>query len=109
MSKQISKQISKQRRSIARRLALSLVAAVLLVPVHAPSASANAVDAIGESTLEVVILRPFGFFSSVAGFAFFLPAAVLTSPSGMDSVKDAWRTFVVEPGEYVYQRPWRDF
>jgi hypothetical protein len=92
-----------------RKLGLTLLAAALLVSVTAPAASANVWVKIGDGTFEALVLRPFGFLASTVGAIMFIPAAVLTMPTGRESVDDAWRQFVAEPAEYVYRRPWGDF
>ena len=55
------------------------------------------------------ILLVQGVLLTVIGGAMFVPAALLTMPTGRESVDDAYRQFVIEPGEFVYKRGWRDF
>ena len=45
----------------------------------------------------------------VGGGILFVPAALLTAPSGEASVKTAWRHFVLDPAERIFQRPLGDF
>ena len=43
------------------------------------------------------------------GAVLFVPAALLTAPNGLDSVKMALEFFVTEPANSVFQRPLGDF
>ena len=44
-----------------------------------------------------------------AGIVLFIPAVIMTSPNGKDSMKDAYDRFVREPGEYFATRPLGEF
>ena len=67
----------------------------------APSPAAVVFDA--------VLLRPLGLVRTVIGAAFFVPAAVVTSPGGLDSIEEALELFVLVPAKDVFERPLGDF
>jgi len=73
------------------------------------AASQESLEAPAPSTtakvLDVLILRPLGLVVVPVGVAAFIPAALLTAPNGMDSVKTALELFVTGPANYVFQRP----
>ena len=58
---------------------------------------------------DFTVLRPLGFAATLVGGAFFLPAALLTSPGGMESIEDAYEIFVTSQVEYTFKRPLGEF
>jgi hypothetical protein len=64
---------------------------------------------IGSKIFDCAILRPFGLVTTVVGGVFFVPAAVLASPSGADNIRTAWEYFVLTPVENTFQRPLGEF
>jgi len=105
-----------------------MLAVVLLAPVSAYAESAYAESAYAESayaesayaesawaesdwafygsaSFDAVVLRPLGFMASLVGAGLFVPAALISVADGRDSLREAWRIFVVEPGKLVYTRP----
>ncbi|TMA24181.1 MAG: hypothetical protein E6J87_24305 [Deltaproteobacteria bacterium] len=60
-------------------------------------------------TVDLLVVRPLAAVTFLAGAALFLPAAVMTSPNGTDSIHDAYERFIREPGEYAYSRPLGEF
>ncbi len=58
---------------------------------------------------DVVLLRPCGLVATLIGFGFFVPAAVVTAPGGLDSIEEAWEIFVSVPAEWTFERPLGDF
>ncbi len=58
---------------------------------------------------DVVLLRPLGLLRLVIGAAFFVPAAVVASPGGFDSIEEALELFVLVPAEDLLERPLGDF
>jgi hypothetical protein len=73
------------------------------------AAAASSGPGIGSKIFDCAILRPFGFATTVVGGVFFVPAAVLASPSGADNIKTAWEHFVLTPVENTFQRPLGEF
>ena len=62
----------------------------------------------GEDAMEIYdffVLRPIDFAAAAVGVAFFVPAAVLASASGVYGIADAWEFFVVAPMKYTFTRP----
>jgi hypothetical protein len=58
-----------------------------------------------EKFFDLVLFRPLGLVQLVVGGAFFVPAALLASPSGVDGIQAAWEHFVVPSVENTFQRP----
>jgi len=58
---------------------------------------------VGASTLDVVMLRPLGVVSTVAGFVFFLCSAPFVAPSGR--LGTTWDIFVFDSYDYTFVRP----
>lgn len=63
---------------------------------------AERVFAVG---FDAVIVRPLRTVAVVIGTAIFVPAAIVTSPSGTDAIGQAWNKFVGYPSELAFQRP----
>jgi len=55
--------------------------------------------------LDLMIMRPFLFATTLVGAAVFVPAAVMASPSGAEGIREAWETFVVPSYESTFKRP----
>jgi hypothetical protein len=64
---------------------------------------------VASKIFDCVILRPFGFATTIVGGALFVPAAVLAAPGGADNIKDAWEHFVAASVENTFKRPLGDF
>lgn len=92
-------------RALFLALALSLVTATTPVAAHAESGFQKAMV----STFDVAVLRPLGFVTTLVGFGLFIPAAVITWPSGTDGIDQAWDIFVVVPSEHTFTRPLGEF
>ena len=60
-------------------------------------------------TVDLCVIRPLSAVTAAAGVALFVPAVILTSPNGRDSMKEAYDRFVREPGEYFAKRPLGEF
>jgi hypothetical protein len=60
-------------------------------------------------TVDLCLIRPLAGVTAAAGVVLFIPAVILTSPNGKDSMKDAYDRFVREPGEYFATRPLGEF
>ena len=58
---------------------------------------------------DLCVIRPLAGVTAAAGVVLFIPAVILTSPNGTDSMKDAYERFVREPGEYFAKRPLGEF
>jgi len=54
---------------------------------------------------DLVILRPFGLATTLVGGAFFIPAALLASPSGAEGIQAAWQHFVAPSVERTFETP----
>jgi hypothetical protein len=101
------------------RRSLSSICAILIAALSLP-ALASAQTQPGSDTVppppdyaaqafDAVILRPLGFTAVIVGAAFFVPAAILTSPGGKDTIEEAMELLVIVPGEWVFTRPLGDF
>jgi hypothetical protein len=58
-----------------------------------------------DQVFDAIILRPFGLVTTIVGGAFFLPAALLASPSGAEGIQAAWQHFVAPSVERTFMRP----
>jgi hypothetical protein len=58
---------------------------------------------------DLLIIRPLAGVTAFAGAVLFVPAAILTAPNGMDSLREAYDRFVREPGDYFANRPLGEF
>jgi hypothetical protein len=58
-----------------------------------------------DQLLDLVILRPFGLVTTIVGGAFFIPAALLASPSGAEGIQAAWQHFVAPSVERTFNTP----
>ena len=54
---------------------------------------------------DLVILRPFNLGATIVGGAFFIPAALLASPSGAEGIQAAWEHFVAPSLERTFMTP----
>ena len=88
--------------------AVAVCASLLLTaPAHAePEPGTSNPAAV---VFDVVLLRPLGLLTMVIGAAIFVPAAVVTSPGGLDSIEEALALFVLDPAKSVLERPLGDF
>jgi hypothetical protein len=73
------------------------------------TAAASNGPGVGSKIFDCAVLRPFGFATTVVGGGFFVLAAVLAAPSGVDNIQTAWEHFVVTPVENTFKRPLGDF
>jgi hypothetical protein len=116
------------RRRLAHRGSGIVALAVLLAcplspaPVWAadatPGASAPLADEAtfgasalrgANATFDVLFLRTTGLAVLLVGVAFFVPAAIVSSPGGKTPVREAWDRFVVQPANYTVTRPIGEF
>lgn len=58
---------------------------------------------------DLLFIRPAAGVTAAAGVVLFVPAVILTSPNGWDSMTEAYERFVREPGEYFVSRPLGEF
>jgi hypothetical protein len=58
-----------------------------------------------DQLFDLVILRPFGLLTTLVGGAFFVPAALLASPSGAEGIQAAWEHFVLPSVERTFMTP----
>ena len=73
------------------------------------TAAASSGPSVGSKIFDCAVLRPFGLAGTILGAVFFVPAAVLASPSGAEAVQAAWELFVVAPADDTFKRPLGDF
>ena len=58
-----------------------------------------------DQLFDLVILRPFGLATTIVGGVFFIPAALLASPSGAEGIQAAWEHFVAPSLERTFITP----
>ena len=61
------------------------------------------------AAFDVIVVRPLAATALPIGCALFVPAALITAPGGLDSVKEAAEFFVIGPARYVFTRPLGEF
>ncbi len=62
-----------------------------------------------DQLFDLIILRPFGLATTIVGGVFFLPAALMASPSGAEGVQAAWEHFVAPSVETTFKKPLGEF
>ncbi len=62
-----------------------------------------------DQLFDLIILRPFGLATTIVGGVFFLPAALMASPSGAEGVQAAWEHFVAPSVESTFKKPLGEF
>jgi len=102
-----------QRRRTRRRnvpLALISLVGALFLASAAPAAETekSAFQYHADRAVDAAFVRPAGMFAVLVGAGLFVPAAVITSPGGMDTINEALEFFVLEPSSYVFERPLGD-
>ena len=73
------------------------------------AAAASKGPSVDSKIFDCVVLRPFGFVTTIVGGALFVPAAVLASASGAEGIQAAWAHFVTAPVENTFKRPLGEF
>ena len=73
------------------------------------AAAASSGPGIGSKIFDCAVLRPFGLVRTILGGVFFVPAAVLSAPSGADNIQAAWEHFVLTPVDDTFKRPLGEF
>jgi hypothetical protein len=96
----------KAERFVSRAAALALLA-VLLVPAAAwAQAEIPAPPPTREEVaFDAAVLRPLRFSALVVGAGLFVPAAILTAPSGKKNLEAVLDYFVLEPAKAVFVQP----
>ncbi len=92
---------------LKRTFLTALIATFLLTPLVVPPSHASAIDhAPGSETMAVdlLVLKPLGFVSTVVGCGIFTLALPFTVWS-KERISEAGKQFVVEPGKYTFVRP----
>lgn len=95
-----------------RPIAAALIAALLLPTLAQAQTGTDTVPPppnYPAQAFDAVILRPLGFTAVIVGAAFFIPAAILTSAGGKDTIEEALELLVLVPGKWVFTRPLGDF
>ena len=78
-------------------------------PARATETPASDGPGVGAKIFDCLVLRPLGFAATLVGGGFFVPAALLASPGGADSIDVAWSQFVAAPAQNTFSRPLGDF
>ena len=98
-------------RSIAATLAVGL-----LVPGAGYAEAAEATESTSSgwqhhtlAVLDAVVVRPLGVVAIVVGAAFVVPVAVVTWPTGRETIDRAIERFVKVQARSVFERPLGDF
>ena len=76
---------------------------------RAGSVATSDAPSFGSKLFDCTVVRPLGFATTLVGGAFFLPAALLSCPSGVVGVEDAYEIFVASPVEHTFKRPLGEF
>jgi hypothetical protein len=58
-----------------------------------------------DQLFDLFVLRPFNLGATIVGGAFFIPAALLASPSGAEGIQAAWEHFVAPSLERTFITP----
>jgi hypothetical protein len=97
---------------VAATLAVA-IALVLLLPGTGTAATERTNSAGWQyyslAVFDVVAVRPLGVLALAAGMAFVVPVALVTWPSGRDTIDEAIERFVKVPANDVFVRPLGDF
>jgi hypothetical protein len=92
-----------------RGVAAALAAAALLVGTAVPAHAGSKLDNIDRNSVnpvfDLVVMRPIGLATTVAGAAVFLPAGLVTALFHRDSVRPMFNTLVRGPYEFTFQDP----
>ena len=93
--------------NLRTRAAVITAIAALLLPAtaHAQAEIPEATPHWGAQAFDVALLRPMGFAALVVGAGLFIPASILTSPGGKDSLETALDYFILEPFRGTFMRP----
>jgi hypothetical protein len=71
--------------------------------------SGPTVQRAADGTFDALILRPTALMVLATGAGLFVPAAVVSAPSGKIRFQEALDRFVLRPYDYVFKRPLGDF
>jgi hypothetical protein len=92
-----------------RGVAAALAAAALLVGTAVPAHAGSKLDNIDRNSVppvfDLVVMRPIGLATTVAGAAIFLPVGLVTALFHRDSVKPVFNHLVRGPYEFTFQDP----
>lgn len=95
------------------RTPLALTAASFMLataaPVQAYEFEGSALENGIANTLDITIVRPLASLRVLIGGVLLIPAAIMSSPGGNDSVNEAYDLLVREPMEYAFDRKLGDF
>ena len=98
-------------RASSTRAFACLAAATLLLSASPSTAAwegSRGEDALAKG-VDALIVRPLASARVVIGAIMFLPAALLSSPSGKEGFDIAYDTLIAEPVEYAFRRELGDF
>ena len=94
---------------LQRLLSRIAAAAIVVLMIGALSPAAQAMDADDSSaeaiTVDLLLLRPTGVMGCLFGAVLFIPAAILSLPTGWDNVMDGYELLIREPFHETFQRP----
>ena len=91
---------------------LAGLAACLILMSAAPSMAefeGSTAERIIAKSVDAVLVRPLAAIRVVMGAMFFLPASLLSSPSGREGFDGAYDIFLAEPIEYAFRRELGEF
>jgi len=97
-----------RRRRLPLVRALVLAAALALGSPSAARADSGFSDVMA-SIFDVALLRPLGFVTTLVGAGLFVPAALVTLPTGKDGLEHAWDVFITTPVQHTFKRPLGEF
>lgn len=95
-------------------MAVAVLAAAVLVAAPAAAQGAGGgfvgrLQQVSAASFDLLVLRTTGFVRTCVGTAFFVPAAVIAAPGGLDPIREGFERFVEGPGSYTFTRPLGDF
>lgn len=104
-----------RRRPLRRSVPIAVISLVSLVGALCLARAAPAAETEkstfeyhADRAVDAAFVRPAGMIVVLVGAGLFVPAAVITSPGGMDTINEALEFFVLEPSSFVFERPLGD-
>jgi hypothetical protein len=92
---------------MVKKLFIGLLAILLAAIPLAAAADTISGDRTADMMVDVVVVRPLGLLTTLAGVALTVVALPFTLPSG--SVASSVQTLIVEPARYTFKRPLGEF
>ena len=95
-------------RTIRHRLATLSLIALFASPLPAQADAFNwegsRAQEVTSSVLDLVLVRPLATGRVLIGGLLFIPAVVISAPSGREGFDGAYDTLIAEPTEFAFQR-----